>query len=158
VGCEAHSRIFLDRHYIEIDETDGTGVDATGWFLGGPDLGRTALTLSAEEIPALWPAQGRYHDGLWRNLIIVGHTPSIPVLTHRMDLSGDVWPPRLDKPHPNGATSISELRLRTSEPTLLTTYLTTIEAIPLGPGRFELSKGVVLAIEDATGTQKESPR
>lgn len=151
VGSKAHSRIFLDRHYLEIDETNATRVGATGWFLGVADLDRTALALSAEEIPALWPAQSRYHDGLWKNLIIVGQTPSIPVLTHRMDLSGDVWPPHLEQPHPNGATSISELRLRTNEPTLLTTYLTTIEAIPLSPNRFELSESVVVVIEDAAG-------
>jgi hypothetical protein len=150
-GSSTHSRIFLDRHYIEVDETGAIGIEARSWFLGADDLNRAATALAAAVVPTLWPTRHQGHDGVWEDVAVVARSASIPMLTRRIDLGREAWPPPIEEPHPNRVTALSELRLRSDEPGLLAAYLTTMEAAALGDGRFRLAAGIGVAIEDGDG-------
>src|ERR1700751_2009618 len=94
-GANAHGRVFLDRHYLEVDETGDSDARSTAWFLGAEDLDRAAAMLAADVVPTLWPARHEGHDGVWSDVVTVGHSSDLPILCRRLDLDAKDWPPAL---------------------------------------------------------------
>lgn len=152
-GATSHSRIFLDRHYLEVEESGEAEIGAVGWFLRGDDLDQAAVMLSAEVMPAFWPTRYQGHDGVWVDVSVVGQTPALPTLTKRTDVAAASWPPPLEAEHPNGVTAIAELQLQSEKPALVEAYLTAMEALPLGAQRFRLANGVTVLVEKRAGPE-----
>lgn len=152
-GAASHSRVFLDGHYLEVEEGGEGGIGAVGWFLKGDDLDRAAVMLSAEVMPAFWPTRYQGHDGVWVDVSLVGQTPALPTLTRRTDVAAESWPPRLEAEHPNGVTAIAELQLQSEKPDLIEAYLTAMEALPLGAQRLRLADGVTVLVEERAGPE-----
>ena len=169
-----HARVMLDRSYLEltwpgtsvtnvrisqVNDEGGPGprsrgprtpggkrspLSAVGWFVrsDGQDALLGRLRASGVAVPAPAPYAGR--DGEWLDLKLPGAAVVTPIVTRRTDR--DDWPPALTAPHPNGATSITRLRVSAQRPRALRAVLTAAGASERGSGRIGLC-GAELEIE-----------
>lgn len=148
-GAEDRARVFLDRAYLEVRlDPDSSGLDAFGWFLRVPDLGEAAGRLRAAGVAVADPARFEGADGSWVDLApapVAG--AALPTITRRQDLPADSWPPPLARPHPNGATRLAAVDLRTVDPAPLEAMLLALGARRGEDGSYELGAGARVRIE-----------
>ena len=101
---ERHSRVFLDRSYLEVSTGSGRGWDANLFFLRFADPVGLRAHLDAAGIAARF---GEYEgvDGMWDDVeVLVGSVP-LPILVRRTapaSIASD-WPPALREEHGCGA-------------------------------------------------------
>jgi Glyoxalase-like domain len=151
-GMSSHARVFLDRSYIEVTPPSGDadGLGAGGWFLRAGDLEQAAAALRAHGIPTTGPSPYSGEDGTWLDVAVPSaFSQVLPILTRRVDVPAAVWPPPLEALHPNGATGLSEIHVRTAHPGTLASVLTAVGARAVGSGRFELAGGAMILVEDS---------
>jgi Glyoxalase-like domain len=151
-----HARILLDRSYLEVVAPRDAEAPIAGraWFMRPTDPGSAAADLRRRGVPASEPATHKGQDGTWLDVQI--EMPQLaavlPILTRRLDATAGDWPPPLDEPHPNGALSIDELRLRAQAPEALGRVLGALGARHDADGRFVFAGGLVVAVDLAAGS------
>jgi Glyoxalase-like domain len=153
-----HARVLLDRSYVEVLAPLDAEAPLAGraWFLCPADPAGTAADLRRRGVPASEPVTYNGQDGTWVDVQI--EMPQLaavlPVLTRRLDAAAGDWPPSLDEPHPNGAVSIGELRLRARAPEALGRVLRALGARHDAHGRFAFADGLVVAVDPAAGSRE----
>lgn len=106
-----HSRIFLDRSYLEVsDREPGEGWRTPYFFVRFEDPAALREHLEASGLAWTW---GSYQgvDGLWDDVSIESRSVPCPFLVRRtepVDLAGD-WPPALERVHRCDARSLHEV-------------------------------------------------
>jgi hypothetical protein len=151
-----HARVLLDRSYLEVIAPLDAGAPLAGcaWFMRPADPGSAAADLRRRGVPASEPVRYKGRDGTWLDVQIeVPRLAAVlPVLTRRIDATAGDWPPPLDEPHPNGALSIDELRLRARAPEALGRVLGALGARRDAHGRFVVAGGLVGAVDKTAGS------
>jgi hypothetical protein len=143
-GDGSHARVLFERSYLEVTPPAGTAaaeLGARGWFLRPADPGEAAEALRSAGISAVGPGAYEGADGTWLDLRIEPASPALPILTQRLDMPADEWPPPRGSSHANGATRLSAVHLESEDPVLVGRVLETLGARPRGDGRFELGGG-----------------
>jgi len=151
-GAAGHGRVLLDRSYLEIRTAAGAGTTlrASSWFLRCDDLEAAAARLRTGGFEVGGPQRYEGHDGTWLDLVLGSRAEThLPTLTTRVDVPAGSWPPAFERPHPNGATRLVEVRVRVSEPEPLAAALLALGATSVDRRRFLLGDGgaAVLATE-----------
>lgn len=115
----SHSRIFLDRGYIEVHAPSTSRLASlemtvlrqwAGYYLRPPEISRYAAWAVRRGLPVVGPERYRGVDGEWLDLM-VERAPwgrLLPVITQRTapaEMASD-WPPALPVTHPNGVQSL----------------------------------------------------
>ena len=146
-----HGRVMLDRTYLEVTlESEDSSVFGRGWFLRPPDIQAAPARLRQHGIPATDPTLYEGHDGSWLDveMDVPALARVLPTLTCRLHVA-DCWPPPLREPHPNQATGIAELHLRTHDPTALIDVLETLGGDAKDRSHVAFNGGAVVAIAAA---------
>lgn len=132
-GDGRHARVLLDRMYLELDvvDADASPLTATGWFLRPSDLEAAARALVGAGFAVSGPALYDGHDGRWSDVSLSdgGLAGVSPILTVRVDMPPDSWPPKTGAAHPNGVTAIGALELETPDPERAMRALSALEAV-----------------------------
>lgn len=112
-----HSRIFLDRAYIEVsDREPGSDWRIPYFFLRFDDPAALRGHLEASDLAWAW---GNYEgvDGRWDDVFIESGSVPCPILVRRTepeDVARD-WPPALAHPHRCDALFLDEVRVGVAE-------------------------------------------
>jgi Glyoxalase-like domain len=151
-----HARVLFDRSYLEVVAPPDLEAPLAGraWFMRPADPRSVAADLRRRGVPTSEPVTYKGHDGTWLDVQIeLPHLAAVlPVLTRRLDVAAADWPPPLDEPHPNGAVSINELRMRAREPEALGCVLGALGARPAADGRFVFVGGLVVVVDPAASS------
>lgn len=112
-----HGRIHLDRSYIEVTSGDRTLVwRIAGFFLSFDDPVDLRRHLHAVRLPFRSTVYTGV-DGRWDDVEIDAGGVPVPILvrrTHPPEIAAD-WPPALEVPHPNGATTLDAVHVTVDE-------------------------------------------
>jgi hypothetical protein len=110
---ERHSRVYLDRGYLEVSSRPGaTGWGASLFFLRFDDPDALRAHLGAVGIAYRF---GDYQgvDGTWDDVEVDAGEVPLPILVRRTappDIAAD-WPPALAAPHRCGARTLAEVHV-----------------------------------------------
>ncbi len=149
-GTDDHSRVLLDRGYLEVMPLAGgeTGIRGRGWFLRPADLVGSVTALRAHGIAANDPTVYQGRDGAWLDVeLAASATAMLPVLTRRVDLP--TWPPHLRAAHDNRAISLAGVHVRTSAAATLIGALQALGAVVDERGEFVLADAAAVRVEQA---------
>jgi hypothetical protein len=140
-GPGSRARVLFDGTYLEVlppDEAASVALGARAWFLRPADPDEAATALRDEGIPAIGPDVYKGHDGAWLDVMIDRESSVFPILTQRLDMPAQGWPPSRGTDHLNGATRLSTVHIEARDPTQISRVLKTLGARTEGSGTFGL--------------------
>jgi hypothetical protein len=111
-AADSHGRIYLDRAYLEVFTGARDRWEVTAFYLGFSDLERLRRQLS---VAGLVHRHQVYEgvDGRWDDVAVEVAEVPVPVLVRRTEPAelARNWPPRLERAHRCGATTLAEVHV-----------------------------------------------
>ena len=146
-----HARVHLDRTYLEVTPpAPARGLAAVGWFLRVQDVERAAERLREAGVGARGPTRYEGVDGSWLDLALADDDNAArPILSKRLDLPAEAWPPAARQRHRNGATRLSGLRILVGDAAPLAKALLALGARRRGDALFDIGGGGSIVLEPA---------
>jgi hypothetical protein len=111
-AADSHGRIYLDRAYLEVSTGEGSRWEVTAFYLGFSDLERLRRQLSVAGLGHRYRVYEGV-DGRWDDVEIEVAEVPVPVLVRRTEPAelARNWPPRLERSHRCGATTLAEVHV-----------------------------------------------